>query len=90
MHQLIHVVYHILKDFDDEHYKTVYVLIEHLIVNRNYWKRFFLLRIPVFTFRLSISTIEEHTSTTASPIRKPTKALEKECGIQCNVSIRII
>jgi len=39
-------------------------------------------------FRLSISTIEEHTSTTASPIRKPIKAPEKECGIQCNVSFR--
>jgi hypothetical protein len=35
---------------------------------------------------LSISTIEEHTSTAASPIRKPIKALEKECGIQCNIS----
>ncbi|CAF5113179.1 unnamed protein product, partial [Rotaria sp. Silwood1] len=33
---------------------------------------------------LSISTIEEHTSRTTSPIRKPTKAPEKECGIQCN------
>ncbi|CAF4452327.1 unnamed protein product, partial [Rotaria sp. Silwood2] len=35
---------------------------------------------------LSISTIEERTSTTTSPIRKPVKAPEKECGIQCNIS----
>ncbi|CAF3704056.1 unnamed protein product [Rotaria socialis] len=35
---------------------------------------------------LSISTIEEHTSTVTSPMRKPMKALEKECGIQCNIS----
>jgi hypothetical protein len=45
------------------------------------------LTINLFSFRLSISTIEEHTSTAASPIRKPIKAPEKECGIQCNVSL---
>jgi hypothetical protein len=33
-----------------------------------------------------MSTIEEHTSVTASPIPKRTKAPEKECGIQCDVS----
>ncbi|CAF4173584.1 unnamed protein product, partial [Rotaria magnacalcarata] len=35
---------------------------------------------------LSISTIDEHTSTVTSPTRKPMKAPEKECGIQCNIS----
>ncbi len=86
MHQLIHVVYLILKDFDDELYKIVYVSIEHSTVNRNYFKRSYLISIHIFSFRLSISTIEEHISTAASPIRKPIKASEKECGIQCNVS----
>jgi hypothetical protein len=40
----------------------------------------------ILWFRLSMSTIEEHTSVTASPIPKRTKAPEKECGIQCDVS----
>ncbi len=37
-------------------------------------------------FRLSVSIIEEHKSTTASPVLKRTKVPEKECGIQCDVS----
>ena len=39
-----------------------------------------------FPYRLSESVIEEHKSTTASPIPKRVKAQEKECGIQCDVS----
>ena len=85
MHQLIHVVYPILKDFVDELYKIVYDLIEHLIVNRKYSKNEIFFYIFYF-FRLSISTNEEHTSTTTTPISKRTKVSEKECGIQCDVS----
>jgi hypothetical protein len=36
---------------------------------------------------LSESVIEEHKSTTASPVLKRVKAQEKECGIQCDISI---
>ncbi len=45
-------------------------------------------QIPImyFPYRLSESVIEEHKSTTASPIHKRVKAQEKECGIQCDVS----
>ncbi len=39
-----------------------------------------------FSCRLSESVIEEHKSTTASPVLKRVKAQEKECGIQCDVS----
>jgi hypothetical protein len=35
---------------------------------------------------LSVSIIEEHKSTTASPVLKRTKVQEKECGIQCDIS----
>ena len=83
----IHVVYPILKDFVDELYKIVFVLIEHSIVNRSLHLYLSSLLINDFvSFRLSISTIEEHTSAVSSPVRKSVKAPEKECGIQCNVS----
>jgi hypothetical protein len=36
--------------------------------------------------RLSESVIEGHKSTTVSPALKRTKAPERECGIQCDVS----
>ncbi len=86
MHQLIHVVYPILKDFVDELYKIVYDLIEHLIVNRKYSKTENLFFYIFYFFRLSISTNEEHKSTTTTPVSKRTKAPEKDCGIQCDVS----
>ena len=88
MHQLIHVDYLILKDFDDELYKIVYDLIEHLIVNRKYSKiKTSNLILYICIFSLSISTLEEHKSTTTTPAPKRTKLPDKECGIQCDVSL---
>jgi hypothetical protein len=55
-------------------------------VNRKYSKTENLFFYIFYFFRLSISTNEEHKSTTTTPVSKRTKAPEKDCGIQCDVS----
>lgn len=60
-------------------------------MNRKAYLKIERLLIKVFMiclFRLSESTIEEHKSTSITPVSRQTKtkAAEKECGVQCDVS----
>ena len=86
-HLSIHVVCLTSKGCVDGPCRIAYVSIERSIANRtDSGQLVSTIRKVRLVFRLSISTIEEHTSNSATPVRKPMKTSDKECGIQCNVS----